>query len=372
MRTILFIIRKEFTQIFRDRTILPVIIVMPFVQLVILVYASTFDMKKIDMVVVDEDMSTFSRRLVSKFSGSPFYDVHGYSTSIGNAGDELTSDRADIILRIPVDFEKSLVSGGHAKVQMLINAINATTAGLTSAYSSYVIADFNQNIVAENINLVSAEPFKTISIDHSFWYNPFMNYRIYMLPGILVVLVTIVGSFLTALNIVREKEMGTIEQINVTPIHKYQFIIGKLLPFWILALAELAFGLTLGKILFSVPFVGSLLLLFGFASVYLLVALGIGLFISTLASTQQQVMFIIFFFLLTFILMSGIFTPVESMPDWARKVNVVNPFAYFMRVIRMVLLKGSTFRDISSEFYSLLVYASIILGLAVWRYRKTT
>ena len=372
MRTLLYIIRKEFIQIFRDKTILPVIIVMPFVQLVILVYAATFDMKKIDMVIVDEDLSSFSRQLTSKFNGSPFFDLKGYTFSMKEAQDLLTSDEADIILRIPVHFERNLISGQKTSVQLLINAINATAGGLTNAYSRYVIQDFNQQIVTENVNYISMQPAKTIKVDYSYWYNPELNYQIYMLPGILVILVTIVGSFLAALNIVREKEMGTIEQLNVTPIHKYQFITGKLIPFWIIALGELAFGLILGKILFDIPFVGSLFLLFGFASVYLLVALGIGLLISTLANTQQQVMFIMFFFLLTFILMSGIFTPVESMPEWARKVNIINPFAYFMRVIRMVILKGSTFRDISHEFYSLLVYASIMLGLAVWRYRKTT
>jgi len=351
---------------------LPVIIIMPFIQLIILVYAATFDMKKIDMVIVDEDLSTMSRRLTSKFEGSPFYNLYGYSFSIEEAQDQLTSDRADIILRIPLDFEKSMISGGKGKVQLLINAINATSAGLANAYTNYVISDFNRNIVAENINYVTPQPLKTIKVDYSYWYNPELNYKIYMLPGILVILVTIVGAFLSALNIVREKEMGTIEQINVTPVKKYQFIVGKLVPFWIIALLELAFGLTLGKILFDIPFTGSIFLLFGFAAAYLLVALGIGLFVSTLASTQQQVMFIIFFFLLTFILMSGIFTPVESMPDWANDVNIINPFAYFMRVIRMVMLKGSTFSDISREFYSLLIYASIILGLAVWRYRKTS
>ena len=372
MRTILYIIRKEFIQIFRDKTILPIIIVMPFVQLIILVYASTFDMKKIDMVIVDEDFSTFSRKLISKFEGSPFYDLRGNTFSLEEARDMLTSDEADIILRIPVHFERSLMTGGKAKVQLLINAINATAGGLTSAYSNNVISDFNRSIIAENINYIPVQPLKTIKVDYSYWYNPELNYKIYMLPGILVILVTIIGSFLAALNIVREKEMGTIEQINVTPIQKYQFITGKLVPFWIIAMGELSFGLVFGKIIFGVPFVGSLWLLFGFAGVYLLVALGIGLFISTLANTQQQVMFIIFFFILTFILMSGIFTPVESMPEWARRVNIINPFAYFMRVIRMVLLKGSTFSDIRYEFYALLTYATIILGLAVWRYRKTT
>jgi len=164
--------------------------------------------------------------------------------------------------------------------------------------------------------------------------------------------------------------MGTIEQINVTPIKKHEFIIGKLVPFMIIALFELAFGLTIGKIFFHIPIVGSVGLLFGFTLVYLLVVLSLGLLISTLAQTQQQVMFIAFFFMLVFILMSGIFTPTESMPLWAQRVNIINPFYYYMRVIRMILLKGSEFWDISHEFFSLLIYGTLMLGLATWRYRK--
>lgn len=371
MRTIRYIIQKEFIQIFRDKTMLPVIIIVPFVQLLILVYAATFEMKQIDMVIIDHDLSTISRRLTSKFEGSPFFKLHSFTFSMNEAESLLTNDKADIIIKIPEGFEKDLMKGQKARVQLLINAINATSAGLTNAYSNYVIADFNRNILAENINYINPVHLKNININYSYWYNSKLDYKIYMLPGILVILVTLIGTFLAALNIVREKEMGTIEQINVTPIRKYQFIAGKLIPFWIIAMAELAFGLVIGKVLFDIPFVGSLPLLFGFAAVYLLVALGLGLFISTMADTQQQVMFIIFFFLVTFILMSGIFTPTESMPTWAHYVNIINPFAYFMRVIRMVLLKGSGFTDISKEFYSLLVYACIIISLAVWRYRKT-
>lgn len=371
MKTIGFIIQKEFIQIIRDKTMLPIIIIMPFVQLIILVYAATFEMKQIDMVVVDQDLSTISRKLTSKFEGSPFFTLTSFTFSLDEANRLLAKDKADVIIHFPKGFEKELMTGNKGQVQVLINAINATSAGLTNAYAGYVIADFNQQLVSENRNYIQVTMAPQININYSFWYNPELNYKIYMLPGILVILVTIIGSFLAALNIVREKEMGTIEQINVTPIKKYQFIAGKLVPFWIIALIELGFGLTLGKILFDIPFVGSLPLLFGFAAVYLLVALGLGLFVSTIANTQQQVMFIIFFFLLTFILMSGIFTPVESMPKWATYVNYLNPFAYFMRVIRMVLLKGSDFADISKEFYSLLVYGGIIISLAVWRYRKT-
>jgi ABC-2 type transport system permease protein len=192
-----------------------------------------------------------------------------------------------------------------------------------------------------------------------------------MVPGILVLLVTIIGMFLSAMNVVKEKENGTIEQINVTPIKKYQFITGKLLPFWIVGLVELALGLTLAWLAFNIPIIGSLWLIFLFGGLFLLVVLSFGLIISTTTNTQQQAMFIAWFFLIIFILLSGLFTPVESMPEWAQIFNYSNPIAYFIKVMRMVMLKGSDFADISEQFYALMVYAFIALSVAVWRYRKT-
>ncbi len=327
-------------------------------------------MKHIDMYVVDNDMSATSNRLINKFRGSPFFFVENRSFSIKEAENELKNDNADIILRIPAGFERKLIRENSSKLQLLINAINGAAAGLTQAYSMSVIADLNREIITENIKISPAGMPQNINIIYSHWYNPELNYKIYMLPGILVILVTIIGMFLSALNLVREKESGTIEQINVTPIKKYQFIIGKLVPFWIIALFELSFGLFIGKLLFDIPMVGSLFLLFCFASVYLMVALGIGLFISTVTHTQQQVMFLAFFFMIVFILMSGIFTPVDSMPAWAQHVNYINPFSYFMKVIRMILLKGSGFTDVARDFLYLGIYAVIILSLATWQYRK--
>ncbi|MGM0529862.1 MAG: ABC transporter permease [Bacteroidota bacterium] len=372
MKTITYILQKEFIQILRHRTMLAMIIVMPFVQLLILVNAATFDMKNIDIYVVDRDQSSTSRQLVNKFEASPFYKITARSFSVKEGMDRILKDKADLILQIPDHFEHNLRTEDQADIQLLINAINGNAAGLINAYSSRIISDYNHNIAIKWSNQPQMAGNQPVEIVYSFWYNPEMNYKIYMVPGILVILVTIISLFLTAMNIVREKEMGTIEQINVTPIKKYQFIIGKLLPFLIIALFELAFGLFLGRLIFNVPIVGNLPLLFGFAIIYLLVILGFGLFLSVISENQQQVMFVTFFFMLVFILMSGIFTPTESMPDWANKVNVINPIAYFMRVIRMILLKGSGFRDILPEFYSLLLYAFVSLGLAVWRYRKTT
>ena len=193
-----------------------------------------------------------------------------------------------------------------------------------------------------------------------------------MAPGILAVLVTIIGMFMSGMNLVREKEIGTIEQLNVTPIKKYQFIIGKLVPFWVIALFDLAFGLLIALIIFDLPIVGSLFLLFGFGGLYLISVLGLGLFISTITDTQQQVMFVSFFFMMIFILMGGIFTPVESMPQWAQTADRLNPIFYFMIIMRMIVLKGSGFFDLIREFVSLLILGIVFLSLAIWRYRKTT
>jgi ABC-2 type transport system permease protein len=349
---------------------LPVIFIIPIIQLVILVNAATQEMKHIKMYVIDNDLSDVSRKLVNKFEGSPFYVIKRGSFSLKDAEYELKKEHVDVILEIPYGFDKKLTKENHADIQLLINAINGAAAGLIYAYSNSILLDFNSSLISGSPSLSQAALPSNISITRSFWYNPELNYKVYMLPGILVILVTIIGMFLSSLSLVREKEVGTIEQINVTPIRKYQFIIGKLLPFWIIALFELAFGLLIGRLFYNIPILGNVLLLFGFASLYLLSVMGIGLFISTVSSTQQQVMFLSFFFMITFILMSGIFTPAESMPGWAQKVNIINPFAYFMRVIRMVLLKGSGFRDIKTEYLSMGIYAVTILSLAVWRYKK--
>ncbi|MFW5644275.1 MAG: ABC transporter permease [Bacteroidota bacterium] len=366
MRIIINIIRKEFIQIFRNKVMLPFIFIAPFIQMILLVYAANLEMKEIKFYVIDKDLSPVSRRLVSEFTASPFYNFQGTGFDTDESEYMLKAEKTDLVIHIPSGFSKDLRIDDHAPVQLLLNAVNATKANLIKAYTTSIIASFNRNIRLEWTGPVSEGKIRQVNVISSFWYNPELDYKIFMLPGIIVILVTIIGMFLTALNLVREKELGTSEQINVTPIKKFHFIFGKLFPFWIIALFELGLGLFLGRLLFGLPLIGSLWLLFAFAGVYLLVALGIGLFLSTVASNQQQVMFLTFFFMLTFILMSGIFTPVESMPEWAQKLNVINPYAYFMKVIRMILLKGSGFVAISKEFFSLLIYAVVILSLSVW------
>jgi ABC-2 type transport system permease protein len=210
----------------------------------------------------------------------------------------------------------------------------------------------------------------SLEIRELFAYNPNLDYKFFMVPGILVLLVTLVGMLLSAMNIVREKEIGTIEQLNVTPIRRWQFISAKMLPFWIIGLLELAFGLVIARLVFNVPMIGNVALVFVAAAVYLLVVLSIGLLISTITQTQQQAMFIAWFFLVIFILMSGLFTPIQSMPDWAQAVTRLNPVSYFIEIMRRVLLKGAGWQSIQYLVGSLAIYAAITMSVAVWRYRK--
>jgi len=371
MRTILYIIQKEFTQLRRNKVMLPIIFVVPLVQLIILVNAATMEMKNINLVVMDLDQTKTSRGLIDRFACSPFFKISAFCYSDKVADSYLLSNKADLVLSIPANFERDLVKENHSKVQVLVNAINGTVAGISNAYVNMITAGYNRDILLSWYPAsANSNQGRKINVISTFWFNPELNYKIFMVPAILVILVTLIGMFLTGLNLVREKEMGTIEQINVTPILKYQFIIGKLIPFWIIALFELGFGLILGKLLFSVPIVGSIWLIYGITMVYLFVVLGIGLLISTVSETQQQAMFISFFFLIVLIMLSGIFTPVESMPIWAQKFNYINPIAYLMRALRMIMLKGSTFSDIKSEFFSLVVFGVAMLSLAVWRYKK--
>ncbi len=351
----------------------PIIFIMPIVQLIVLVHAATMEMKDIDIVVVDKDLSSYSRELTNKFESSPFFNLSGTTFSVEEAENMIVYDKAKLILVIPSGFEKDIVSQKSGNLQLLVNAINGTVAGIGSAYAQSIAMEFNKNIAMDFFDsetMIQISQNKTINIFHQYWYNPELNYKTYMVPGILVLLVTIIGMFLSAMNLVREKEIGTIEQINVTPIRKYQFIFGKLFPFWVIALFELAFGLFLGKLLFDIPLVGSLGLVFLVASVYLIVVLGFGLFLSTISNTQQQVMFISWFFLMIFVMMSGLFTAVESMPKWAQYLNYINPIAYFIKIIRMILLKGSELKDIVNDLILLSIYGISVLSLAIIRYRK--
>lgn len=370
MRTLLFIIQKEFIQIFRDPLMPRIIIGVPLLQMLVLAFAATFEVKETRLAVADLSRSEESRQLISHFQGSRFFKVMAVYPDYQEAERMLLSGKAHQILVIPADFATRFTSGENPSVQVLTDAVDAMAAGIRTGYAVQVIDAYSKDLQKQITGAVTTPA--GLQFRELYWYNPELNYQTYMVPGILAVLVTILGMFLSAINIVREKERGTIEQINVTPVKKYQFIAGKLFPFWLLALFDLAFGLLLARLIFNLPMLGSLPLVFFTASLYLVVVLAFGLIISTLAETQQQAMFIAWFFAIVFLMLSGLFTPIDSMPRWAQIFNYFNPVAYFIKALRMILLKGSTFSDLKLLLGILAVYGLAAVTFAVKWYRKTT
>jgi ABC-2 type transport system permease protein len=367
MRTIRFLIQKEFIQIFRNKTMLPLIVVMPIVQTLLLSFAASYEVKNLALSVVDHDKTSTSRRLIERFTASGYFKLQSYVPVREVAEAELAAEKADLALEIPVHFERDWVREGVGQLGLTINALNAQKAGLSNAYANGIIRDFNRELMLRS---VGGQVPRSIQVTYSNWYNPRLDYKTFMVPGILGVIVSMVIAFLTAINIVREREQGTIEQMNVTPVAKWQFILGKLLPFWLLSLVIVAVGLTVGYVAFHIPIEGSLWLVFGYTALYTPCMLGFGFLVSNFADTQQQAIFSAWFFLLIFTLMSGLFTPLDSMSEWAQWLNMVNPIHYFVAFMRLVLLKGAHFFEIQHNFWSVVGYAVVVNTLAVWTYKK--
>lgn len=373
MNTIRYIIQKEFKQIFRNKAMLPIIFVMPLVQLIILSNAATFEVKNIKLAYIDHDKTPFSRELVEKFVASPYFEVLADFPSSKIADQAMLDGKVSVILEIPPYFERQLLKDGKVGLSVIIDAIDGAAAGMESVYIHQIIQQYNRKIGLQSFYHTNTGNLpQSIETIPSFWYNNTLNYKTFMVPGILVMLVTMVTLFLSGMNIVREKEIGTLEQINVTPIKKHQFIIGKLFPFLVLGMVLLTVGLLISKLLFNIPIVGSITLLYFYTIIYILVILGIGLFISNFTDTQQQAMFIAWFFMVIFILMSGLFTPIESMPSWAQFLTEFNPIKYYVQVMRMVMLKGAGLADIYPQVLKTLLFALVMNALAVISYKKVS
>jgi ABC-2 type transport system permease protein len=370
MRTLRFLLQKEFRQIFRDPAIIRIIFIMPIIQLLVLPWAADYEVKDIQLSVVDHDHSEYSRQLINKITASGYFKLENYSDAFKTGLHEVEKDKADLVLEIPAHFERDLVKENEATLFMAVNAINGAKANLGGAYLRSIIQDYNSEVRMKWVQAPKFNPEMQIAITSSDWYNPLMNYKYFMVPGILVVLVTMVGSFLASLNIVKEKEIGTIEQINVTPIKKYHFILGKLIPFWVLGLVVLSIGLLLSKIFYGITPLGHFYVVYVFAAVYLLAVLGLGLLISTFTGNQQQAMLISFFVMMVFILLSGLYTSIDSMPQWAQYITKINPVSYFIEVMRLVVLKGSTLSDIKNYILIILGFAVFLNTWAVINYKK--
>lgn len=372
MRILLFLLQKEFKQIVRNRIILGIILVLPVMQLLVLPQAANYEVRNIALCVVDNDHSETSRQLIQKITASGYFKLVAYEPSYAEAYAYIESDEADLVIEIPQGFDRDLSRSSEATLLLAVNAINGVKAGLGASYISSIILEFNNGIRQQWQTPSKFPEVAAVDIQSSNWFNPNMRYSMFMVPGILALLVTMVATYLTALNIVKEKEVGTIEQINVTPIKKYQFILGKLIPFWILGMVVLTTGLLVSRFVYGIVPVGNIALIYLFVAVYLPCVLGLGLLVSTYADTQQQAMFVAFFFMMIFIMMSGLFTSIDSMPDWAKAATRANPIRYFIDVMRMIVLKGSSFHDITGHLITVGGIAVVLNTWAIVNYRKTT
>jgi len=374
MKVLRFILQKEFRQIFRDKTILAMMFFVPTIQLIILPLAANFEVKSVNIVYVDHDHSSYSQKLINKIGSSGYFHIVGAPASYLEGMKFIEKGDADLILEIPSGFERNLVREGSQKVNIAADAINGTKSNIGNAYLNVVLADFSNDLdIRFKLPPQSASVSPSlITLNSTNWYNPRAEYKYYMVPGILVLLLTLIGGFITALNIVKEKEIGTIEQINVTPIQKWQFILGKLIPFWIVGMIVFTVGLIVMYLIYGIFPQGSFLVLYLFAGVYLTALLGLGLLISTFADTQLQAMFIAYFFMMIFMLMSGFFTSTDSMPNWARIFSEFTPVTHFIKVVRLIVLKGSGLKEVGKELLYLFIFAIVLNALAIYNYRKTS
>lgn len=344
---------------------------MPIVQLLVMPLAADYEIKNIRFSWVDHDKSAASKELLSKLTASGYFLLNDASDSYAQAMLFFESDASDLIVEIPRGMEASLLKGETSDVFVGVNAINGVKALVGNAYFNNVLQQWQVAFKQAQLPGVQASS-QSIEVIPLNKFNPLLNYQVFMVPGILVILVTMIASYMCALNIVKEKEAGTMEQLNVTPIQKSAFLLGKLLPFWIIGMLVFTLGLFgVARWVYQIVPMGSLGALYLFLAVYLIALLGVGLLISTYAQTQQQAMSIAFFFVMIFILMSGLFTPLDGMPSWARWLADLNPVRYFIEVVRMVVLKGSGLLDIGPHLIKVALMALIFNGWALLNFRKT-
>lgn len=367
-----YLIEKEFKQIRRNLFLPKMIIGFPLMMMLVMPWAANQEIKNINVCVVDHDHSSYSDRLIRKIQASTYFHLTGVLSGNEKALKSVESGSSDIILEIQPDFEKNLVTTGKSDVMISANAVNGTKGMLGSSYLVGILNDYSDEIRAEWIQSSGDTILPVINLITQNRFNPHLDYKVFMVPALMVMLLTMLCGFLPALNIVSEKEVGTIEQINVTPVSKFIFIMAKLIPYWIIGFVVLTLCFGLAALVYKLFPVGSLAVIYLFAGIYILVVSGFGLIISNYSSTMQQAMFVMFFFIMIFLLMSGLFTPINSMPGWAQHITIFNPLKYFMQVMRMVYLKGSGISQLTTQLMALLIFAFVFNIGAVLSYRKSS
>lgn len=363
----IYLLEKEFKQFFRDPGLPKMLIAFPLMMMLVFPFAVSMEIKNINLVIVDNSKTTSSKRLIDKCVQSGYFRLIDANSTPQNAQRLMDLNKADAILTISSDFEKQIESGKELPVGIKVNTINGSKGSIGAGYLSNCVRNF---MIEENGTIISSVLDRNIEVSTQFYYNKYMDYKVFMVPALIVIAITMITGFFPALNIVNEKEKGTIEQINVTPIKKSTFILCKLIPYWIVAFFILSSCLIIAKLVFGYTCAGSLSTLFVFTTLHIMVTAGLGLLISNYSDNAQQAMFITWFFMIVFMLISGIFTPISSMPEWAQLITYVNPLRYYADAMRYVFLKGSSFFDIWYDALGLFIIGSVMLSWAILSYKK--
>jgi ABC-2 type transport system permease protein len=365
---------KEFIQVFRDKRTRFILFGPPIIQMVIFGYAANLEIQHVPMAIIDYENSQVSRDLVSRFQGSRYFDVR--EQTLDRTKVRRMIDRGEVLVAVQINagFSELLRKGQTAPVQVILDAGNSNTALVSLGYINQVASKFAQDYQTQTLNRTSPSLLRlmpSIVLERQPWFNPDLRSQWFFVPGVMGNLVTLVIVLLTAFAIVREREIGTLEQIMVTPITQVEFILGKTIPFFLIGLFDAALITAVGTIWFQVPLRGSLLVLASGTVLYLLCVLGIGLLISTLSENQQQAMVSAFFFLMPAIIFSGFASPISSMPAWLQWLTYANPLRYFVVILRGIFLKGVGFDVLWPQMASLAVFSFVILLASVLRFHKS-
>lgn len=372
VKRIWYLFIKELLQLFRDRRLRITLIAPPIIQLIIFGYAANLDVKNITVAIRDIDRTVDSRELISRFTHSKYFKVVGYPENQSEIESLLKKGKVVLSIEIPKDFSKKMKTGETANIQIIVDGTESNTALIGLGYVNQILSEFSEDVMTKRLNQEGIVKFEKagVNIEHRIWFNPNLESRYFYLPGVVASIAFIIPVILTAQAIVREREIGTLEQIMVTPIRPSEFILGKTIPFAMIGFFEVILIAIIGILWFKIPFRGDpLILLFG-SFLFLMSSVGIGLFISTISSTQQQAQISTFFFAIPAFILSGFAFPLDNMPQWLQYITYLNPLRYFLIIIRGVFLKGVGLEILYPQMIPLAILGGLMILISSLRFKK--
>ena len=367
-----YLIAKEFKQMMRNIVLPLIFVLLPISVINVVPRIATQEIKHINFSVVDNDHSPLSQRLIDKIAASPNFHLVGTFPSYSQASSTIDSGGADLIIEIQPDFEKQLVNDGTAQVSVATNSVNGMRGNLSTGYVTQILADYSAQLRDEAGLDAGSTRLAQLDVEPRYLYNITLDYKLYMVPALMAMILILICAFLPALNIVGEKEKGTIEQINVSPISRAQFVLSKLIPYTLVGLFMLTMAIALAWFIYGYWPAGPVWLIYVMAIAFVLVMSSLGLIVSNYSSTTQQAALLIFFFMMIFMHMSGMLTPIASMPKWSQSLTLINPMRYFMEAMRMIYLKPVDFATLQTQFLRLCIMGAILWVWAIVSYRKNS